>query len=90
MRAKSHPFHKIPPELAYLEKRNRTLDPKPIDKPAPPPSARPSTTTPVSSYLPPLSKLKFLISSIYLYKIVKLNFISNIVKLIYHLLMIQS
>lgn len=59
MRAKSHPFHKIPPELAYLEKRNRTLDPKPIDKPAPPPSARPSTTTPVSSYLPPLSKLKF-------------------------------
>ncbi|ODV80567.1 uncharacterized protein CANTADRAFT_48347 [Suhomyces tanzawaensis NRRL Y-17324] len=32
-RAKSHPFHKIPPELAYLEKKGQGLGPKAIITP---------------------------------------------------------
>ena len=60
MRAKSNPFHKIPPELAYLEKRDRSLDPKPLKKSLPIASTHvKKPTAPVSSYLPPLSKLKF-------------------------------
>ena len=30
IKLKSSPFHKIPAELAYLEKRNSKIDPKPI------------------------------------------------------------
>ncbi|EMG50066.1 hypothetical protein G210_4927 [Candida maltosa Xu316] len=53
-RAKSHPFHKIPPELAYLEKRDHKLDPKPLGKPAP----AAVTSKPYS--MPPLKTLKYI------------------------------
>ncbi|CAK7894088.1 hypothetical protein CAAN1_09S04038 [[Candida] anglica] len=33
---KSNPFHRIPPELAYLEKRGKSSDPKPITPPSKP------------------------------------------------------
>ncbi|RCK57410.1 Protein AST1 [Candida viswanathii] len=60
MRAKSNPFHRIPPELAYLEKRDKSIDPKPLKQSAPAAPARTSKpTNPANSYLPPLSKLKF-------------------------------
>ncbi|KAI5950217.1 hypothetical protein KGF57_004384 [Candida theae] len=54
---KSSPFHKIPAELAYLEKRNmQTPPPKPIDQTPKP--AKPNSRLRVSD-LPDLSKLKF-------------------------------
>ncbi|KAF6066587.1 hypothetical protein FOB64_004067 [Candida albicans] len=58
IKLKSSPFHKIPAELAYLEKRNSKIDPKPIiDKNAnhnPVPNSRFRLKD-----LPDLSKLKF-------------------------------
>ncbi|CAL1200160.1 Alcohol dehydrogenase GroES-like domain family protein [Candida parapsilosis] len=53
---KSSPFHKIPPELAYLEKRNKQAPPKPIDQPTRP--AKPNSRLRLTD-LPDLSKLKF-------------------------------
>ncbi|KAI5965531.1 hypothetical protein CANMA_003393 [Candida margitis] len=53
---KSSPFHKIPPELAYLEKRNKQAPPKPIDQTPKP--VKPNSRFRLSD-LPDLSKLKF-------------------------------
>ncbi|CCG24892.1 hypothetical protein CORT_0G02110 [Candida orthopsilosis Co 90-125] len=53
---KSSPFHKIPPELAYLEKKNKQAPPKPIDQT--PKQAKPNSRLRLSD-LPDLSKLKF-------------------------------
>ncbi|KAG5418400.1 hypothetical protein I9W82_003928 [Candida metapsilosis] len=53
---KSSPFHKIPAELAYLEKRYKQAPPKPIDQT--PKQVKPNSRFKLSD-LPDLSKLKF-------------------------------